>query len=44
VLSGVSASTSYLVAGEKMGPEKKKKAEKLNVDVISEQDFIDMIS
>jgi DNA ligase (NAD+) len=44
VLSGVSASTSYLVAGEKMGPEKRKKAEKLNVAVISEQDFVKMIS
>jgi DNA ligase (NAD+) len=44
VLSGVSASTSFLVAGEKMGPEKKKKAEKLNVAVISEQDFVEMIS
>lgn len=44
VLSGVSASTSFLIAGEKMGPEKLKKAEKLNVTIISEQDFIDMLS
>jgi DNA ligase (NAD+) len=44
VLSGVSASTSFLIAGEKMGPEKRKKAEKLNVTIISEQDFIDMLS
>jgi DNA ligase (NAD+) len=44
VLSGVSAATSYLIAGEKMGPEKKKKAEKLNVPVISEQDFVALIS
>jgi DNA ligase (NAD+) len=44
VLSGVSASTTYLVAGDKMGPEKRKKAEKLQVPVISEQDFLAMIS
>jgi len=43
VLSGVSASTSYLLAGEKMGPEKRKKAEKAGVEIISEQQFIDMI-
>ena len=44
VLSGVSASTTYLIAGEKMGPEKRKKAEKLNVAIITEQEFIEMIS
>jgi DNA ligase (NAD+) len=43
VLSGVSASTSYLLAGEKMGPEKRKKAEKHGVTILSEQQFIDMI-
>ncbi len=44
VLSGVSASTTYLIAGEKMGPEKRKKAEKLQVAIITEQEFIEMIS
>lgn len=44
VLSGVSAATSYLIAGEKMGPEKRKKAEKLNVPVISEEEFVKMIA
>ncbi len=44
VLSGVSASTSYLIAGEKMGPEKRKKAEKFNVPVISEEEFVKMIA
>jgi len=43
VLSGVSGSTNYLLAGEKMGPEKLKKAEKFGVAIISEQDFIQMI-
>ena len=42
--SSVSASTSFIVAGEGMGPEKKKKAEKLGVKIISEDDFISMIS
>ena len=43
VLSGVSAATSYLIAGDKMGPEKRKKADKLNVPIISEDEFITMI-
>jgi DNA ligase (NAD+) len=43
VLSGVSAATSFLIAGDKMGPEKRKKAEKLNVPIISEEEFITMI-
>ncbi|MCB0820699.1 MAG: NAD-dependent DNA ligase LigA, partial [Bacteroidetes bacterium] len=43
VLSGVSASTSYLLAGEKMGPEKRKKAEKFGVEIISEEQFRQMI-
>ena len=43
VVSGVSASTTYLLAGEKMGPEKRKKAEKFGIDIISEEQFIQMI-
>jgi len=35
----VSAKTSFLVAGENMGPEKRKKAESLGVKIISEQEF-----
>ena len=42
-LSGVSAKTSYLVAGEKTGPAKLAKAEKLKVKIISETDFIDLL-
>jgi DNA ligase (NAD+) len=44
VLSGVSAKVDYLVAGDKIGPEKKRKAEKLGVKIISEQEFNSMIS
>lgn len=43
VLSGISASTDFLIAGEKMGPEKLKKAQKLNVPIISEEEFSKMI-
>lgn len=39
----VSGKTNYIIAGEGMGPEKKKKAEKLGVKIISESDFIKMI-
>lgn len=39
----ISGKTSYVIAGENMGPEKLKKAEKLGIPVISEDDFIKMI-
>ena len=41
--SSVSAKTSYLLAGEKPGPEKIRKAGELGVRVISEQEFFSMI-
>jgi DNA ligase (NAD+) len=40
----ISGKTSYLLAGEKAGPEKLKKAESLGVRVITEQEFNEMIS
>lgn len=43
MLSGVSAKTDYLVAGENMGPAKLEKATKLNVNIISEEQLIQMI-
>ncbi|MCL6100032.1 MAG: NAD-dependent DNA ligase LigA, partial [Bacteroidetes bacterium] len=42
VLSAVSKNTSYVVAGEKPG-SKFDKAQKLNVPVISEEEFLKMI-
>ena len=39
----VSGKTSYLLAGEKSGPEKLKKAEKLGIPVISEAQFHELI-
>ena len=41
--SSVSGKTSYVLAGENMGPEKLKKAEKLGVPVISETDYLQMV-
>ena len=42
-LAAVSGSVAYLVAGDKKGPAKLKKAEKLGVRIISEEEFIAMI-
>lgn len=39
----VSAKTTYLLAGEKSGPEKLKKAEKLGVKVITEEEFRELL-
>jgi DNA ligase (NAD+) len=39
----ISSKTNYVIAGENMGPEKLKKAEKLGVLIISEDDFIKML-
>lgn len=44
VVSSISAKTSYLVAGEKMGPEKLKKAEKLGVPILSEEEYLQLVN
>lgn len=41
--SSISAKTDYIVAGDNMGPAKLEKANKLNVPIISEDDFIAML-
>ena len=43
VSGSISGKTSYLLAGDKMGPEKLKKAEKLGVKIISEEDYLKMV-
>lgn len=42
-VSSISSKTNYLVAGENMGPAKLEKAKKLDVPVISENEFLKMI-
>jgi len=39
-VSGVSTKLDFLIAGDKMGPEKLKKAETLGVKIISEEEYI----
>ena len=43
MLSSISAKLNYLVAGDKMGPSKLAKAEKLGVPMINEKDLLDLI-
>ncbi len=43
VSSSISSKTSYVVAGDNMGPSKKVKADNLGVPIISEDDFLAMI-
>ena len=43
VSGSVSAKTSYLLAGDEAGPSKLEKAEKLNVKVLTEAEFIQLI-
>lgn len=41
-LSGISSKTNYLVSGENTGPGKLQKAQRLNINIISEQELLDM--
>ncbi|MEM7486980.1 MAG: NAD-dependent DNA ligase LigA [Bacteroidota bacterium] len=43
VASSISSKTSFLVAGDKMGPSKRTKAENLGVPIISEQEFLERL-
>jgi len=38
--SSISKNTSFILAGDKMGPNKKLKAEELNIEMIGEEEFI----
>lgn len=43
-LAAVSANVDFVVAGENMGPAKRQKAEKLGVTILSEEEFMALIS
>ncbi|MGM0613244.1 MAG: BRCT domain-containing protein [Bacteroidota bacterium] len=40
----MSSKLDYLIAGENIGPKKLEKARSLNIPVISENDFLEMIN
>ena len=44
VSSSISKKTSYIIAGDNMGPSKLEKAKNLEIEIISEDDFIEMLS
>ncbi len=43
VSSSISKKTSYIIAGENMGPSKRTKAETLKIPLISEMEYIEML-
>jgi DNA ligase (NAD+) len=43
-VSAISAKTTYLIAGENMGPSKLDKAIKLGVTILAEDEFIHLLS
>lgn len=43
-VGSVSKKTSFIIAGENMGPEKRKKAESLGVPLLSEDEFLQMLN
>ena len=44
VSSSISKKTNFVIAGDKMGPSKRVKAENLEITILSEDEFLSMIS
>lgn len=44
VVSSISKKTSFLVAGDNMGPSKKEKADGLGIKILSEKEFLELIA
>lgn len=44
VVGSISSKVDYVVCGDNMGPQKRKKAEELNVKMINEQQFADLLN
>ncbi|MGN1236315.1 MAG: NAD-dependent DNA ligase LigA [Bacteroidaceae bacterium] len=42
--SSISAKTSFILAGENMGPSKYEKAQKLSIKIINEEEFLNLIN
>ena len=43
-VGSVSKKTSFILAGENMGPEKRKKAESLGVEILTEEQFLELVN
>jgi DNA ligase (NAD+) len=43
ILGSISPKTDFIVAGDQMGPSKRIKAEQLNIPIISEKEFIELL-
>ncbi|MGN1262819.1 MAG: BRCT domain-containing protein, partial [Prevotella sp.] len=43
-VGSISAKTSFILAGDNMGPSKLQKAEKLGIRIVSEDEFLNMLS
>ena len=44
VVGSISSKVDYVVCGDNMGPQKRKKAEELNIKMINEQQFADLLN
>jgi DNA ligase (NAD+) len=42
-VGSISGKTSFILAGENMGPSKLEKAQKLGVRIVSEEEFLEML-